>query len=145
MQNKHNPESSGWKKTTFLSLFQADWCLRLPDRAEMRRSAGRWCGERLTHIGWLLITTVLLSMLKHIGSRWAGSLWLSKREGGCCGRESEGERATETPPRGGVRTAEVDPGKAFPAKTPASSAQSRACVPTWKTSLKHFYVRGRTC
>lgn len=84
-------------KATFLSLFQADWCLRLPYRAEMRRSAGRWWGERLTHIGWLLITAVLLSMLKHIGSRWAGSLWLSEREGGCCGRESEGERATETP------------------------------------------------
>lgn len=91
-------------KATSLSLFQADWCSRLPDRAEMRRNVGRCCGERLTHIGWLLITTVLLSMLKHTSSRWAGSLWLSEREGGCCGCESGGEGATETPPRQGVRT-----------------------------------------
>lgn len=93
-------------QTTSLSVLQADWCLRLPGRAEASRSAGRCRGERLRRIGWLLITAVLLSMLKHAGSRWAGSLWLSEREGGCYGQESEGERATETPARGGGRTAE---------------------------------------
>lgn len=55
----------------------------------------RWCArgvERgLRLIGWLLITTVLLSMLKHIGSRWVGSLWLRKERVGVgrCGLQSE--------------------------------------------------------
>lgn len=94
------------------------------------RSLGCWRWERLRPKGWLLITTVLLSMLKHIGSRWAGSLWLGKGEGGCFGLESEGgDMATETPPR--ERTAEVDPVKPLQAKSSPSSALciQQACIP----------------
>lgn len=62
------------------------------------RRRGGWRGERLRPIGWLLITAVLLSMLKHIGSRWAGSPWLREALGGCYGLESNGgDRATGTP------------------------------------------------
>lgn len=86
-----------------VSQRQGQWCLAHIAVTGMRwlRSPGCWCGERLRPKGWLLITTVLLSILKHMGSRWAGSLRLGEGKGGCCGLEHSegGDGATETPPR----------------------------------------------
>lgn len=127
-----------WTSGFYEGFFASNWIVALNIArffaAEMTKSSGCWCGERLRPIGWLLISTVLLSMLKHTGSRWAESLWLSEREGGCCGLESEGvQRATKTPPREG--TAEVDQVKPFRAKSLPSSA--RWILPVCPCSKTH--------
>lgn len=113
MSDKHDWDRSWWTKPCFcLFRRQNDSCASL---AVLRWGGARaGLGERLRRIGWLLITAVLLSMLKHAGSRWAGSLWLSERESGWCGRESEGERATETPTKGGRGNCWGGPRKVIP-------------------------------